>query len=246
MKEFIAKHKNKLQKISAISGAGISAESGIPTFRGKEGLWKNFRAEDLATPQAFSKNPKLVWEWYLWRRNIIKTKRPNPGHFALAELERIHPDFFLITQNVDGLHSQAGSKKLTEIHGNIFINRCISCGQESKEEISENTTSLPPQCQNCNSFLRPGVVWFGESYDDSKLNLSIQRMKHTDLLLVLGTSGSVSMPVYLSQIAKDSGALLVEINPERSSFSPSVDLFLQGKTGEVLPELIREILDNLS
>ncbi|MCL8312745.1 NAD-dependent deacylase [Leptospira interrogans] len=246
MKEFITKHRDKFQKISAISGAGISSESGIPTFRGNEGLWKNFRAEDLATPQAFSKNPKLVWEWYLWRRNIIKIKRPNPGHFALVELERIHPDFFLITQNVDGLHSQAGSKKLTEIHGNIFINRCISCGQESKETISENTTPLPPQCQNCNSFLRPGVVWFGESYDDFKLNFSIQRMKHTDLLLVLGTSGSVSMPVYLAQIAKDSGALLIEINPERSSFSSSVDLFLQGKTGEVLPELIREILDNPS
>ncbi|EMS86780.1 SIR2 family NAD-dependent protein deacylase [Leptospira noguchii] len=244
MKEFITKHKGKFQKISAISGAGISAESGIPTFRGNEGLWKNFRAEDLATPEAFSKNPKLVWEWYLWRRNIIESKRPNPGHEALVILEKSHPDFFLITQNVDGLHSQAGSKKLTEIHGNIFINRCISCGQESKEKISENTTPLPPQCKNCNSFLRPGVVWFGESYDDRKLNASILRMEGTDLLLILGTSGSVSMPVYLAQIAKDSGAFLVEINPERSSFSSSVDLFLQGKTGEVLPLLVREILDN--
>ncbi|EMI65075.1 SIR2 family NAD-dependent protein deacylase [Leptospira noguchii] len=244
MKEFITKHKGKFQKISAISGAGISAESGIPTFRGNEGLWKNFRAEDLATPEAFSKNPKLVWEWYLWRRNIIESKRPNPGHEALVILEKSNPDFFLITQNVDGLHSQAGSKKLTEIHGNIFINRCISCGQESKEKISENTTPLPPQCKNCNSFLRPGVVWFGESYDDRKLNASILRMEGTDLLLILGTSGSVSMPVYLAQIAKDSGAFLVEINPERSSFSSSVDLFLQGKTGEVLPLLVREILDN--
>lgn len=147
---------------------------------------------------------------------------------------------------MDGLHSQAGSKKLTEIHGNIFINRCISCGQESKEKISENTTPLPPQCKNCNSFLKPGVVWFGESYDDRKLNASILRMEGTDLLLILGTSGSVSMPVYLAQIAKDSGAFLVEINPERSSFSSSVDLFLQGKTGEVLPLLVREILDNPS
>ncbi|EMM99008.1 SIR2 family NAD-dependent protein deacylase [Leptospira noguchii] len=246
MKEFITKHKGKFQKISAISGAGISAESGIPTFRGSEGLWNNFRAEDLATPQAFSKNPKLVWEWYLWRRNIIESKRPNPGHEAFVILEKSHPDFSLITQNVDGLHSQAGSKKLTEIHGNIFINRCTSCGQESKEKISENTTPLPPQCKNCNSFLRPGVVWFGESYDDRKLNTSILRMEGTDLLLILGTSGSVSMPVYLAQIAKDSGAFLVEINPERSSFSSSVDLFLQGKTGEVLPLLVREILDNPS
>nr|WP_268768083.1 Sir2 family NAD-dependent protein deacetylase [Leptospira noguchii] len=139
MKEFITKHKDKFQKISAISGAGISAESGIPTFRGSEGLWNNFRAEDLATPQAFSKNPKLVWEWYLWRRNIIESKLPNPGHEALVILEKSHPDFSLITQNVDGLHSQAGSKKLTEIHGNIFINRVcarvLNCENARKTQL---------------------------------------------------------------------------------------------------------------
>ncbi|PJZ56732.1 SIR2 family NAD-dependent protein deacylase [Leptospira barantonii] len=243
MKEFLSKHKQKLKKITAIVGAGVSAESGIPTFRGTDGLWKNFRAEDLATPEAFSKNPKLVWEWYLWRRNIIESKRPNPGHEALVVLEKSHPDFFLITQNVDGLHDSAGSENLVEIHGNIFINRCVSCCRENKTKIGADENSLPPKCENCGSLLRPGVVWFGESYDDQKLNASIQRMENTDLLLILGTSGSVSMPVYLAQIAKRSGALLLEINPERSSFSSSVDLFLQGKTGEILPLLVQEILN---
>ncbi|TGL76645.1 SIR2 family NAD-dependent protein deacylase [Leptospira yasudae] len=241
MKEFLAEHKHTFQKITAISGAGISAESEIPTFRGTDGLWKNFRAEDLATPQAFEKDPKLVWEWYLWRRSIIESKIPNPGHTALADLEKSQPDFFLITQNVDGLHENAGSRKLVEIHGNIFLNRCVSCGRESKEKISESD-SLPPRCNSCAGPLRPGVVWFGESYDEDKLNLSIARMQSTNLLLILGTSGSVSMPVYLAQIAKRSGSLLVEINPERSSFSSSVDLFLQGKTGEILPELVEQIL----
>ncbi|MGJ4753500.1 SIR2 family NAD-dependent protein deacylase [Leptospira kmetyi] len=243
MKEFLSEHKQKLKKITAIVGAGVSAESGIPTFRGPDGLWKNFRAEDLATPEAFSKNPKLVWEWYLWRRNIIESKRPNPGHEALVVLEKSHPDFYLITQNVDGLHDIAGSEKLVEIHGNIFVNRCVSCGREDRKRIDADENSLPPKCDYCASFLRPGVVWFGESYDDQKLDASIQRMENTDLLLILGTSGSVSMPLYLAQIAKRSGALLLEINPERSSFSSSVDLFLQGKTGEILPELVQEILN---
>lgn len=242
MKEFISKYKDKFQRITAISGAGISAESGIPTFRGSGGLWKNFRAEDLATPQAFQKDPKLVWEWYLWRRSVIDTKRPNRGHLALAELEEIHPDFFLVTQNVDGLHIRAGSKKLLEMHGNIFINRCISCGQESNEKILNEENLLPPKCGFCGNFLRPGVVWFGESYDQEKLNFSIQRMENTDLLLILGTSGLVSMPVYLTQVAKRSGSILIEVNPERSSFSSSVDLFVQGKTGEILPKLISEIV----
>lgn len=242
MKEFISKHKNKFRKITAISGAGVSSESGIPTFRGNGGLWKNFRAEDLATPQAFRKDPKLVWEWYLWRRNVIDTKLPNRGHLALAKLEEIHPDFFLITQNVDGLHIRAGSKKLLEMHGNIFTNRCTACGQESKEKISNEENLLPPKCELCGSFLRPGVVWFGESYDQKELDFSIQRMENTNLLLILGTSGSVSMPVYLTQVAKRSGSVLVEVNPELSSLSSSVDFFIQGKTGEILPELVSEII----
>ncbi|MBM9575663.1 NAD-dependent deacylase [Leptospira sp. 201903070] len=241
MKDFLRSSSGKLKRITAITGAGISAESGIPTFRGEEGLWKNFRAEELATPQAFQKDPKLVWEWYLWRRRIIESKAPNPGHEALAELEKNPTDFFLITQNVDGLHARAGSKKLLEIHGNIFINRCTSCKNEIKNAKIDPGESLP-KCKLCNSLFRPGVVWFGEPYDQSKLNESVLRMQNTDLLLIIGSSGAVSMPLYLAEIAKENGALLVEINPERSSFSSSVDLFLQGKSGEILPELVQEII----
>lgn len=243
MKDFFRSHSGKFKRISAITGAGISAESGIPTFRGEDGLWKNFRAEELATPQAFQKNPQLVWEWYLWRRDIIETKKPNPGHFALAELEKRYADFFLLTQNVDGLHFRAGSKNLVEIHGNIFINRCISCENEIKIDSTKPDDTLP-KCNLCGSLFRPGVVWFGESYDSFKLNESILRMQNSDLLLIIGTSGAVSMPVYLAEIAKENGALLLEINPERSSFSSSVDLFLKGKSGEILPELVQEIISN--
>ncbi|RHX85032.1 SIR2 family NAD-dependent protein deacylase [Leptospira stimsonii] len=241
MKDFFKIDSGNFQRITAITGAGISAESGIPTFRGTDGLWKNFRAEELATPQAFQKDPKLVWEWYLWRRSIIASKDPNPGHFALAELEKRHVNFFLITQNVDGLHTRAGSKNLVEIHGNIFVNRCTSCTNEIKTLIVDQNETLP-KCNVCGSLFRPGVVWFGESYDSSKLNESILRMQNTDLLLIIGTSGAVNLPVYLAEIAKESGAILIEINPERSSFSSSVDLFLQGKAGEILPELVAKML----
>ncbi|EMY79048.1 transcriptional regulator, Sir2 family [Leptospira weilii serovar Ranarum str. ICFT] len=245
MKELVSKHKHRFQKITAITGAGISAESGIPTFRGADGLWKNFRAEDLATPQAFQKNPELVWEWYLWRRGVIESKDPNLGHVALAELEKRHTDFFLITQNVDGLHSRAGSKKLIEIHGNIFLNCCSFCENKILINVRSASNEPLPKCNLCGSLFRPGVVWFGESYDESKLNQCIERMKNTDLLLIIGTSGAVSMPVYLAEIAQESGALLIEINPEKSSFSSSVDLFLKGKSGEILPELVNEIIQIL-
>ncbi|XDD48766.1 NAD-dependent deacylase [Leptospira sp. WS92.C1] len=241
MKVFVSKHKHRFQNITAITGAGISAESGVPTFRGTDGLWKNFRAEELATPEAFQKNPKLVWEWYLWRRNIIESKSPNEGHKALVELEQKHSNFFLITQNVDGLHLQAGSKRPLEIHGNIFINRCVSCDYQSKE-LKIDSKNLPPHCGRCNSLLRPGVLWFGESYEELKLNQSIFRMQNTDLLLILGTSGAVSMPVYLAQIAKEAGSLVIEINQEETPFTSSADLFLQGKSGKILPELVQEIL----
>ncbi|MBM9502239.1 NAD-dependent deacylase [Leptospira sp. 201903071] len=242
MKNFLKSHSEKLKRITAITGAGISAESGVPTFRGADGLWKSFRAEELATPQAFQKDPELVWEWYHWRRSIIESKHPNAGHRALAELEKSHPDFFLVTQNVDGLHSSAGSKNLVEIHGNIFINRCKSCGNEIKTLTNDSKEKLP-KCNLCGSLFRPGVLWFGESYEEFKLDLSIQRMQKTDLLLIVGTSGAVGMPVYLAEIAKKGGALLVEINPEKSSFSSSVDLFIPGKSGEILPILVSALIE---
>ncbi|TGK38672.1 NAD-dependent deacylase [Leptospira gomenensis] len=240
MKTFLSANKHKFRKITAITGAGISAESGIPTFRGEDGLWNNFRAEDLATQEAFRKNPKLVWEWYLWRRNLIVTKRINPGHNAFVTLEKIHPDFLLITQNVDGFHRKAGSRNLIEIHGNIFRNVCNVC-RKTASERNYSPEELPPVCPSCSSLLRPGVVWFGESYDETEIDVCFRRMNETDLLLIVGTSGSVTMPVALAQMARNAGALLVEVNPERTAFSSSVDLFLCGQSGEILPELVKEL-----
>ncbi|MEK7762122.1 MAG: Sir2 family NAD-dependent protein deacetylase, partial [Nitrospirota bacterium] len=155
-------HLASARHVTVLTGAGISADSGVPTFRGADGLWRNFRAEDLATPEAFERDPQLVWEWYNWRRELIATKQPNPAHIALVELEHRRPDtFWLITQNVDGLHRTAGSQRLSEIHGNIWKVRCTGCGI-----ISENReVPLPilPTCRLCQALLRPHIVWFGES-----------------------------------------------------------------------------------
>ncbi|PJZ76059.1 SIR2 family NAD-dependent protein deacylase [Leptospira neocaledonica] len=229
------KFKNS-KNILALTGAGISAESGVPTFRGKEGLWKQYRAEELATPQAFFRDPKLVWEWYLWRMELITTKSPNPAHFALAELENKRSNFNLITQNVDGLHKKSGSKKIIEIHGNIFRNRCTDCDKtyDSDLLILKNST----ECPNCKSIVRPDVLWFGESYDTDLLNQAISLAEKSELVFIIGSSGAVGIPVELARIAKENGAFVIEINTDQSGYSRYADLFLQGKAGEILPELI--------
>ncbi len=224
------------RSILALCGAGISAESGVPTFRGKDGLWKNFRAEELASPEAFRKNPVLVWEWYLWRMELISNKSPNPAHYALVELEKKISDFSLITQNVDGLHKKAGSQKITEIHGNIFRNKCSRCSFESSTQIPIST--LPPKCPQCEGLLRPNVLWFGENYDSEILDNSIRVAQSVDLVFVIGSSGMVGVPVELARIAKENGSFLIEINLEKSEYSAHSDLFLQGKAGDILPELV--------
>ncbi|GBF37729.1 SIR2 family NAD-dependent protein deacylase [Leptospira johnsonii] len=224
------------KNILALTGAGISAESGVPTFRGKEGLWKQYRAEELATPQAFSRDPKLVWEWYLWRMELISTKSPNPAHFALAELERKRSDFHLITQNVDGLHKRSGSEKIIEIHGNIFRNRCTNCNRKYDSDVSKLKNSTG--CPNCKSIVRPDVLWFGESYDTDLLNRAVSLAERSELLFVIGSSGAVGIPVELARIAKENGAFVIEINIDPSGYSKYADLFLQEKAGEIIPELI--------
>src|SRR5918995_2585078 len=184
--------KRKLQSarsLAILTGAGISADSGVPTFRGPDGLWRNFRAEDLATPEAFARDPRLVWEWYNWRRELIATTTPNPAHIAVAEFERRFEEFWLITQNVDGLHRAAGSEKLSEIHGNIWKVRCTGCGR-----VSDNTDvpiQLLPACEQCGRLLRPHIVWFGESLDSLDLERSHEALTSCDLVLIVGTSGVV-------------------------------------------------------
>lgn len=223
--------------ITILTGAGISADSGIPTFRGAEGLWRNYRAEDLATPEAFARDPRLVWEWYNWRRKLIATKQPNPAHRSLVELERRRSDrFWLITQNVDGLHHAAGSQRLSEIHGNIWMVRCTDCGV-----ISDNREiPLPvlPTCRQCGGLLRPHIVWFGESLREEDLRRCDEALRACDLLLVIGTSGVVYPAAGFASVAKQAGALVIEINLESTKQSDLADLSLQGRAKDLVPLLL--------
>lgn len=219
--------------VVVLTGAGVSAESGIPTFRGKDGLWKNYRAEELATPYAFNNNPQLVWEFYEWRREIIRKASPNPAHYAIAELERVVKKFLLITQNVDNLHRLAGSQNIIELHGNIFRNRCSDC---SKIYQDIGPTPHPPKCE-CGGLLRPDVVWFGESIP--QIGEAFARSSECDLMLVIGTSGIVEPAASLPFYAKQAGAFIIEINLSETPITAIADRSLFGKAGEILPQIIR-------
>ena len=224
--------------VCVLTGAGVSADSGVPTFRGKDGLWRNFRAEELATPEAFSRDPKLVWEWYNWRREIIATKSPNAAHLALAVMEKQSPSFTLITQNVDGLHSKAGSKNLIEIHGNIWKVRCTACGCISINE--DVPIPILPHCRQCNGFLRPHIVWFGESFDPADITRSMDVLHRCNVLLVVGTSGIVQPAASFVSVAKSAGAYVIEVNIEAIPNSDLVDETLTGRASEVVPLLINQ------
>ena len=218
-----------------LTGAGISAESGVPTFRGKEGLWKNFRAEELATPGAFGSDPALVWEWYNWRREKVSAIKPNPAHYALAELGKRFAGFTLITQNVDGLHALAGSEDVLELHGNIWRVRCVGCARVSGNR--DVPIEIPPRCE-CGALLRPDIVWFGESLPAGVLERAFEALETTDLIMVVGTSGVVEPAASFAAKAKANGAFLVEINLERTPLSDIMDIVAPGKAGEIIPELL--------
>ena len=230
--------------VVVLTGAGISAESGVPTFRGEEGLWKQYRAEDLATPSAFQTDPKLVWEWYDWRRGIIGKAEPNPGHRAIAEMEGIFPRFTLITQNVDGLHRRAGNTKVIEIHGNLWDLRCVVEGTV-REDTHVPLPEIPPLCE-CGALLRPHVVWFGESLDQGDLSRAYQLIEECSLLLVVGTSAVVQPVASFPLMAKQAGAFVFEVNMDPTPISALVDVSLQGKAGEVLPVLLKRIKEAYS
>ncbi|MEW6544791.1 MAG: NAD-dependent deacylase [Nitrospirota bacterium] len=226
----------RAKAVTVLTGAGISADSGVPTFRGQDGLWRNFRAEDLATPEAFARDPKLVWEWYNWRRELIATKRPNPAHYALVELERRIERFWLITQNVDGLHPAAGSRKLTEIHGNIWKVRCTAC-----RLVAENRDvpiAIPPPCPSCRGLLRPHIVWFGEALSEPDLDRSMEAVASCEVLLIIGTSGLVNPAASFVGIAKAAGAFVAELNLDPTPNSTVVDVSVQGRASEVVPQLL--------
>jgi len=222
--------------VAVLTGAGISAESGIPTFRGADGLWKQYKAEELATPEAFAKDPKLVWEWYNWRRGIIAKAAPNPAHKALVQLEIRKPAFTLITQNVDGLHDLAGSGKILRIHGDIWRLRCTVCGANWPNRKTP-LPKIPPHCA-CGGLARPGVVWFGEPLPDGMMKEAEHAAAAAQVFLVVGTSANVYPAASLVPFAKQAGAKVIEINPDETQMSSLVDCVLRGPAGELLPKLV--------
>lgn len=231
------------QSVAVLTGAGISAESGVPTFRGDDGLWKKFRPEELANFDAFIKNTELVWEWYKYRKQLIANVKPNPGHYALVEMENLYPNFSLITQNVDNLHRRAGSKNVFELHGNIQRNYCISCGKEYPDEVIFSKFETP-RCDVCNDLIRPGVVWFGELLPEDQWQQSEKAAHYCEVFFTIGTSAIVYPAASLPYIAKEHGAFVIEINPEPTPVTSIADEFLQGKSGEILPKLVETIKRN--
>lgn len=224
------------QRVAVLTGAGISAESGLPTFRGPGGLWRNFRPEELATPQAFARDPKLVWEWYDWRRSVHAKCEPNAGHRALVELERRVPQFTLITQNVDNLHERAGSRRIIRLHGSLWIVRCTRCYQE-EANTQVPLDPLPPRCA-CGGMQRPGVVWFGESLPERELRAARSAAQEAEVFLVVGTSSVVYPAAALPHAAREAGARVIEVNPEATEFTPHASISLRGLAGTILPELV--------
>lgn len=226
------------QRVVVLTGAGISAESGVPTFRDAQtGLWAQYDPQELATPEAFRRHPKLVWDWYAWRRELVSSVAPNPGHYALATLEKHVPDFTLITQNVDSLHQKAGSLKIIELHGNISRVKCLEEDRivDSWEESSDGSV---PLCPRCGSFLRPDVVWFGEMLPANALRRAITASRAADLFLTIGTAGIVQPAASLPLEAEENGALVIEINPNQTSLSAWMDFCLRGPSGVILPDLV--------
>lgn len=223
---------------AVLTGAGVSAECGIPTFRGDDGLWKKFKPEELANVDAFLRNPELVWSWYQHRREIINNVKPNAGHFVLARLERSISDFTLITQNIDGLHHRAGSINILELHGNIQRNKCIKCSRlytEMTNEESENVLS----CE-CGGMIRPDVVWFGEMLPQDILEKAFKASERAALFLTIGTSAVVQPAASLPLLAQHKGAYVVEINTEPTMITDLVDEHYEGKFGEILPQILEE------
>jgi len=225
--------------VAVLTGAGISAESGVPTFRGEEGLWSKFRPEELANVDAFMSNPDMVWAWYQHRREIINEVGPNPGHHALARMEEKIHDFSLITQNVDGLHRRAGNKNVYELHGNIQRNKCIDCGKFF-DKLPDEASDKVPECDECGGKIRPDVVWFGEMLPQDIIHRAFEVAEKSALFFSIGTSAVVQPAASIPVMAKQAGAYLVEINVEPTVITSYVDLFLQGKSGEILPVILEE------
>ncbi len=234
---------NRAKSLVFFTGAGISAESGIPTFRGKDGIWNKLKPEELASFDAFMKNPEMVWEWYQYRRKIISDTSPNPGHYAIAEFSKYFDNVSVVTQNVDNLHKRAGSKDVYELHGNIEVNYCIDCKEPFNDTIDYSNNDLI-KCSNCGGYIRPGVVWYGETLPQDIFVKSGRLASQCDMCFLVGTSAIVYPAASIPLSAKQGGAYLVEINTDKTDISHTVDYSVMGKSGEILPAILEE-LENL-
>jgi len=222
--------------VCVLTGAGVSAESGVPTFReAQSGLWERYDPLQLATPEAFEADPKLVWDWYRYRRELVDTAEPNAGHYALARLAELVPELTLVTQNVDGLHARAGSRDVIEFHGNLFVNRCFREGVI----VDADPDTDYPSCPGCGSPLRPGVVWFGEAIPETALDRAFSAARDCEVLIAIGTSAAVYPAAGLIDVARETGSAVAEINPTPAA---TVDLSIAGPSGEVLPVLVERLL----
>lgn len=243
---------------AVLTGAGVSAESGVPTFRDAQtGLWSRFNLQELATPEGFRANPGRVLEWYKYRRDIIRKAEPNPAHYALARLEGLFQEnFWLVTQNIDGLHARAGSRNIIELHGNIFGNKCFECGvhvELAEESVSyeyvsgyaslgtQKTEGVPPNCPHCGGYIRPDVVWFNEPLPEERINKSMEYASRCGAFFVVGTSAAVYPAAHLPMAAKRGGACVVEINTDTTPVTDYADFTLLGRAGEILPELVERL-----
>jgi NAD-dependent deacetylase len=227
-------------RVTVLTGAGVSAASGLPTFRGSDGLWKQFRPETLATPDTFRRDPKLVWEWYDWRRQKISACRPNAAHLVLAKWSKTFPGFTLITQNVDGLHERAGTENVLRLHGSIWEVSCWDGCRKAPDRWRDDTlpfAQIPPACPHCGGMIRPGVVWFGESLDPVIVDRAAAATE-CDVFFTIGTSAVVYPAAGFVDLARRNGAYTVEINPEATPFSHAVDRSVRGSAESVLPELV--------
>ena len=243
MKDFPAeliRFLKRAERVVVLTGAGVSQESGLRTFRESQtGLWEQYKPTDLASPEAFQRNPKLVWDWYSMRREKMREVNPNPGHIALVDMARYIPDFNLITQNVDNLHRKAGSPHVIELHGNLQRVKCSLCGQQVK--TWEDTEDEVPTCEFCGGRLRPDVVWFGEALPRAELESAIEAARACQVFFSVGTSGTVQPAASLAFAAHNRGAVVVEINAESTPLTAKANYTFHGKSGEVLPALVQAV-----
>ena len=234
-------------RVMALTGAGISAESGVPTFRGPDGLWKQYRAEDLATPDAFARDPRLVWEWYGWRRSVVRQCVPNAAHLALAAASAERPAFRVVSQNVDGLHPQASdtceaASRPIELHGSLFRIRCTGCGdrRDDSDAIDATTYETLPHCVTCGALMRPDIVWFGESLDPNVLDSAIRIASAADVCLVVGTSALVHPAAGLADLTRRARGSVIEVNLVETPLSGIATIALRGRAAAIVPELLAD------